>query len=565
MIAKPVRTEKFSLRRCATARIMIGAAVLWLAGADVASAYVGKSFLEVPGISGDWKGEKYKGWVSIESNFWKTTPTGVFGRRRRSAAFFSYPTAPRQGASELTIAIDKHNPVLPRLMDRCLHRASIPEMVYAESSVQARASLEIGSRPADIPEYYEYRLKDVQITDCPVVADAAEQALVVSFKDIEWLNFQAEGDGRPLKMEPAVLPPAQSSGKTKTYVVGWFAPAHDVGGVISDQCPVMYEKPMESDYYALMSKEQADKERVRLAPRGGPTYPDNVMCMRGPHQINVCSLPGIVRDPIQPAPLTKIARGLNLDGNDGTGAPPAGTCKHKNYVSEDGRTGIDNQLYTVEGCMRGYQGHKGQLYQYANEQRRNGQLAILLQISGIDDEKNDDSVDVTLLYSLDPMEKNGAGTAVLSDVTFRVTDKPELASFFTRLHGRIVNGVLITDPVTEMKTNMPLDTPVTLHHAQMRLEFLPDGSIKGLLGGYQDWRHIATANGSSLVESLIGTSITAMYGAFKRAADGFKDPVTGECNEISSAYDIEGVPAFLPPDQQKSLLAGVDTHGEKAQ
>jgi hypothetical protein len=272
-----------------------------------------------------------------------------------------------------------------------------------------------------------------------------------------------------------------------------------------------------------------------------------------------------VRDPIQPAPQTKIARGLNLDGNDGTGAPPAGTCQHKNYVSEDGRTGIDNQLYTVEGCMRGYQGHKGQLYQYANEQRRNGQLAILLQISGIDDEKNDDSVDVTLLYSLDPMEKNGAGTAVLPDVTFRVTDKPELASFFTRLHARIVNGVLLTDPVKEMKTNMPLDTPVTLHNAQMRLEFLPDGSIKGVLGGYQDWRHIATANGSSLVESLIGTSITAMYGALKRAADGFKDPVTGECNEISSAYDIEGVPAFLPPDQQKSLLAGGEIGAEKAQ
>jgi hypothetical protein len=566
MIAESICTTRLNSRLHATVRIMAAAAVIWVAGAEVASAYVGKSFLQVPGVSGDWKGEKYKGWVSAESNIWQKQALGPFARRRRgSNAYFSYPSAPRKGASEMTVAIDKRNPALPRLMDRCLHKASIPEMTYAESSVQARPSLEIGSRPADIPEYYEYRLKDVQITDCPVVADASEQPLVISFKEIEWLNFHGEGEGRPLTLEPAVLAPAKSTGMTRTYVVAWFAPAHDVGESINDQCPVMYEKPGETEYYALMSKEDAAKERIRLAPKGGPTYPDSVICMRGPHQINVCGLPGIVKDPVQPAPATKVARGLNLDGNDGTGASTAGTCKHKNYVSEDGREGIDNQLYTVEGCMRGYQGHKGQLYQYANEQRRSGMMAILLQINGIDDEKNDDSVDITLLYSLDPMEKNAAGDAVLSDVTFRITDRPELASFFTRLHGRIVNGVLTTDPVKEMKTNMPLDTPVTLHNAQMRLEFLPDGSIKGVLGGYQDWRHIVTANGSGLVESLIGTSITAMYGAFKRAADGFKDPVTGECNEISSAYDVEGVPAFLPPDEQKKLLARADAGGEKAQ
>src|SRR5579862_4549416 len=119
MIANPVRVKQRSSKPGPAARFLIAAAVLWGLGAGVASAYVGKSFLEVPGMSGDWKGENYKGWVSIESNFWKTTPTGVFRGRRRSPAFFSYPTAPRQGASEITIAIDKHNPALSRLMDRC--------------------------------------------------------------------------------------------------------------------------------------------------------------------------------------------------------------------------------------------------------------------------------------------------------------------------------------------------------------------------------------------------------------------------------------------------------------
>ena len=49
-----------------------------------------------------------------------------------------------------------------------------------------------------------------------------------------------------------------------------------------------------------------------------------------------------------------------------------------------------------------------------------------------------------------------------------------------------------------------------------------------------------------------------MYNALKRAADGMQDPVTGECNGISSAYDIEGVPAFIPAAQYKTLLGQAD-------
>ena len=106
-------------------------------------------------------------------------------------------------------------------------------------------------------------------------------------------------------------------------------------------------------------------------------------------------------------PQTKLARGLDLDGNDGSGKPPPGICKHKNYAAEDGRTGIDNQLYTVQGCNTGYMGHRGFYTQYANEQRRNGLLTTVVQISGIDDEKNDDRVYVTILHGEElPMPQN---------------------------------------------------------------------------------------------------------------------------------------------------------------
>ena len=205
--------------------------------------------------------------------------------------------------------------------------------------------------------------------------------------------------------------------------------------------------------------------------------------------------------------------------------------------------------------MPGHQGHKGFLMQYRNEQRKNGLLSILVQISGIDQEQNDNRVDVALLYSRDPMAKDASGAQILADYTFRVTDNPEYTHYFARLPGRIVNGVVFTEQVRKVQVNPGIDTEVTLFDAAMRLEILPDGNLKGVLGGYEDWRRVMALNSSSNSESLYGFQCPAMYNALKRAADGMKDPVTGECNGISSAYDIEGVPAFIPPQQHDALTS----------
>ena len=528
-------------------------AALSIAGTDIASAYVGPSFMEVPGVVGGWQGENYKNWVRIDSHWWATRPDDYkLMRRGKPKMFYSGPFPPREGASSLAITLDKRNPALPELMRRCVNKVPVPELTYAESSMRSRSLREIGPRPADMPEHYEYKLKDVRFSDCPIVADAPEQGFVVTFGDIEWVNYKAEGDGKEFTLTPAALEPAKLAGKTKTFVVTWFAVAHDVS---ADQCSAMNTKPTEDDYYAFVSKADAAKERAQLASKGGVNYENGDMELRGPHKFNVCKLPGILRDPGLVSPQVKLARGLNLDGDDGSGDAPAGTCKHKNYMSADGRSGIDNQLFGVQGCMPGHQGHKGFLMQYRNEQRKNGLLSILVQISGIDQEQNDDRVDVALFYSKDPMAKNASGTQILADYTFRLTDNPEYTHYFARLPGKIVNGVVFTEQVKKVQVNPGIDTEVTLFDAAMRLEILPDGTLKGVLGGYEDWRRVMALNSSSNAESLYGFQCPAMYNALKRAADGMKDPVTGECNGISSAYDIEGVPAFIPPGQHDVLTS----------
>jgi hypothetical protein len=387
----------------------------------------------------------------------------------------------------------------------------------------------------------------VQIIDCPVVAEAPDQAFVVSFKNIVWLNYQSNGGPKPALFKPVNLQPAPAAPTTKSYVLTWFAVANYVNDT---QCEKLNDKPTADDYYALMTKEEADKERAENAKHGGPSFQSGQMQERGPHKLNVCLLPGIVKDPGQYVPSSRVARGLNLDGNDGSGPAPRGICTHKNFVSEDGQTGIDNQLFAAVGCNPGYEGEKGFMMQFVNNQMHDGILSILLQITGIKDEQNDRSVDVSVFYSLDPMVKNSTGSAIGRDYTFRVTDRPEYTHYFTRLHGRIKDGVLTTDPIKAYHMYLTgYGTPheLNLAEARMRLKFMSDGSVKGVVGGYEDWRVFASKQGA---EQYFDEQCPAVYNALRHAADGLKDPATDECNGISAAYDIQGIPAFIAPAAQ---------------
>ena len=539
-------------KRSGAMRAVIAAAALTLLGLSGAAAEVGPAFMAVPGVPGDWPADKYKGWIRVEASYWDVKSLQkTFRDGERS--FFSGPFAPHDGAGRLAIAIDKRSPVLGQLMGLCAKKTRIQQVTFAESSDLMRPSSELGTRPADIPAYFEYTLGDVELS-CPMAADAPEQAFVMQFNRIDWRNYA--GKGTKLTPLPAKLRPAQTSGASKAFIVTWFSSAVDVS---DGQCAAPNPEPGEEDYYALMSREAAAKERAALASKGGiiATAISGQLALRGPGKLNACLLPGIVRDGGHVTPQSKVARGFDLDGNDDRGDPPPGTRKHKSYDAPDGRTGIDNQLFTMVGCIEGFR-RKGLLTQTSNENRRSGALSMLIDISGIDNERNDDRVEITLLYSNDVMVKNASGSKILPDYTFTVSQEPVYTQHFARLPGRIVDGVVLTESVPQLWINH--SQALNLRNARMRLEILPDGSLKGVVGGYQDWRELMNfwAQYGSGFEVFMGFTCSGVYQAFKRNADGLPDPVTGEFYGISSAYDLEGVPAFIPPEQHKALADAGD-------
>jgi len=534
--------------------IVIAIFACLIAKPSIAQYYIGPSYLTLPGVEGG-KGnpQSYRRWVRSEANYWTKRPARRDPRLAKEITLkFTTAKAPVKGPDVLSLAIDKADPGLPALMEKCVRGEILPLVSYAESADLTRHPQEDGPRPADLPAFYEYRLKQVSLK-CPVVAGAPEQALQLQFQDIAWLNALPETEPREITATPAILPPVSLSGARKVFVVHWLAPLADSR---PDQCPQMNAKPNEADYYALMSPEEVAERRAYFADKGGVSPKE--MPYRGPDEMNVAMLPGIVADPGFFAPNVDVVQGFDIDGDDGTGAPPPQTRKHRNFVSPDGRRGIDNQLFVVQGCVAGHR-RNGVRPMLTNEGRRSGGLAILIEISGIDDDRNDDDVAVTILYSTDLMRRDGTAGVVLPDFTFRVNETPEFSKDFVRFKGRLVDGVIMTDPVARASLRQSgVWANVKFAEARMRIEFKRDGGMTAYLGGYIDWRaYISDVlwNGGTY-EKLVGFNSPGIYNAIRRAADGLKDPSTGEFNGISAVYEMEGVPAFIPPPQDEALLAG---------
>lgn len=527
-----------------------------LSATDAMAYYIGPSYLKVPGVHGAAaEPARYSGWVRAEANYWTEKPglreiRGITGDT--ASLLFTGPRVPEKGPSVLSISVDKRSPALAAMMDKCRTGAAIPKVTVAESTELARHPQERGPRPADAPAFYEYELKNVRLT-CPVVAEAPEQAFALKFDDIRWVNARPQPKPRPITAQPAKLAAAPKSGASKVFVITWFAPIADSR---DDQCPRLNAKPSQADYYALMSPERAAAQRALLKDKGGANT--QYLPFRGPDEMNVTMLPGIVADPGFIAPTTDVVRGFDLDGDDGSGAPPRGVRQHKNYVSPDGRKGVDNQLFTVQGCVEGWR-RKGFLPMIGNELRRAGGLSILVEVSGIDDALNDDDVAVTLMYSTDPMKRDGTSKIILTDYTFRVSDDPAYSQDFARFRGRIQDGVVTTEPLKMIHLHEgPAGISWSLANARMQLKFQPDGGVSAMLGGYRDWRtYLAAAFfRSSDYENTIGFQAPGMYNAVRRAADGLQDPVTGEFTGLSAAYEMEGVPAFIPKAQEQRLAKG---------
>lgn len=274
------------------------------------------------------------------------------------------------------------------------------------------------------------------------------------------------------------------------------------------------------------------------------------------------------------------ADGIDLDGQDSraNGRPAPGTCPHDDFRGTNGERGIDNQFFRVVGCNKSFQS-TGQSNTYEIEMYT-GSWGILITMKGVHDLKNDKDVEVGIYANADPIQLSPNRTA-LTNATYAIDQDPR---FQATTHGRIVNGVLTTDPVDVrfhwIVNSIHLERP--LKDARLRMTFTVDGGMEGILAGYTPieamydyqfgFRNGLDAKGgaaplrlrtvSSIGASrVLGYTCNGAYYALKKFADGNKDPQTGQCTSISTQYRIKAIPAFVVDTPTESVNSNLDKKG----
>ncbi len=343
-------------------------------------------------------------------------------------------------------------------------------------------------------------------------------------------------------------------GKTYGFVLYRFYPAIYRN---EDNCPDGQSfTPQQSFLSQITPAERARLERPENAKEYEEKY--KYEFASGEKGLEMCRTPEIFKNnykhPPQHSIKGKLSYGMNLDGDDGSGAPPQGICKHGNFEGPTGEKGIDNQLFRAEGCQPYFRPSLTDPNilpgaDYFNRLLKEGLHTIVMEVRGVDDPINDDAVEVGIYSSHDKPVM--AGQALIPNASLTITENPRWQHVFK---GKIVNGEIVTE-VRDLTLNMEWSVggergakeEYDLRRSRFKLRILANGELDGFMGAYQPLLNsmsIFRIVGAG-TSAVAGIECAAEYNALQEHADGYPDPVTGQCTAISLAYEVKGVPAFI--------------------
>lgn len=345
--------------------------------------------------------------------------------------------------------------------------------------------------------------------------------------------------------------------ETRSYVVGWFS---QLANSEDNDCPAGINPDIGEQYRRNLvllgfSREEAEELVTEWVERGESRQklPD-LMIHRGRlngEPVNAYAHPSTVIDPKLNAVEGEFAYGFNLDGEVG---PDSFTHP------ETGEQGIDHQLFRALGCIQPYRGtvnNDPTYWTWAWTMMKDSMPAWVVTVSG-EDLTQDGDVTVRFDRALEHVRFVPTGGA-RAHMTYRQDPDPRWHNIY---RAELRNGVItINEPGELNLLKDPLSFPeLNLSKFQFRLELNPDGTLKGVLGGYQPWHmlYFAFAQGSFSAETMVTGDLPGMYYLMRRLADGDPDPETGQNRAISVAYRIHAVPAFfVTEDSDQPVVASI--------
>jgi|GEM_PF-224123 len=255
------------------------------------------------------------------------------------------------------------------------------------------------------------------------------------------------------------------------------------------------------------------------------------------------------------------AYGLDLDGR----------IDANDFTTPDGVRGVDNQLYRALGCIIGFRGPDGVEYIFENKAIAQSRYnRTMIEITGVDSLVNDSDVTVTIYRGLDRLLTDATGNKVMPGGSQRI-DTRWGRNLIQELKGRIVDGVLTTEPAKEMIIpwmNLGVPTFQLLRDMRFQLRLSPTGA-QGLIAGFADvdvWYRQLIRNDSTHHLSNGQISGISLYKALRRLADAYPDPKTGANTAISAALDVKLVQVHinpLPEGMKAELLRASRSQGSR--
>jgi hypothetical protein len=349
---------------------------------------------------------------------------------------------------------------------------------------------------------------------------------------------------------------APLGGKLAFAVRTWYTAVYETR--FMDECPGGLNISNDEYWWRGLSKE----ERAKRTDNGLLTTLNRfgLATHRGPDSQDVCLNPDLVKDPPFITVEGKTSFGRNLDGTtDGRATPKS--CAHEKFTGVNGEPAVDNQMYRLLGCTYGWRTN-GIFEVNADEMRGTSGLGmILIEITGVDDPRNDDDVTVTFYRSVDQYAQGPNGRP-LPFQTYRIDPSKVDGKlrYGDSLKGKIKDGKLTTasgDVRLPFYGNYNFMHPV-VKDMSVELAIAPDGrTAKGMVYGYYDLEEfVYHVVGSGAVISTAGFSCPAFAEAARRLADGYPDPQTGKCTALSSAFRFDAYAAFvLKPGEETKTSA----------
>ncbi|MHB1204324.1 MAG: hypothetical protein ACYCZX_02060 [Rhodospirillaceae bacterium] len=348
----------------------------------------------------------------------------------------------------------------------------------------------------------------------------------------------------------AVGSPGQSAAaETRTFVVGWFSQAtYSQDG----DCPGGVNPDISRQYVKDAGLMGYTKQEIAAFGKK-PSLPASLRELMNTRAridgkpANPYSYPSAVVDPELKPLVGRYAYGFNLDG-------AAGAQSFEDPDTHE--TGVDNELARALGCMRSFRGtlaSRPTYWAWAWGQLKDSQPAWLITVSGQDLSK-DGAVTVTFDRALEHLRSNIDGSP-RADSSYRIDPDPRSHNV---LKGHMKGGVISLDQPSDLRLMQnPLVAPeFRLSRMQMRLALKPDGTLSGILGGYQPWSdlYFGFAAGGPTMEVCITGDIPGLYYLLKKHADADPDPVTRQNASISAAYYLEAVPVFAVPQNAQPAV-----------